>query len=39
MLRGLIQGKVKLSPAWKAKLMRDPHKFVDAYLACTRAAA
>jgi len=38
-LRGLIQTKTKLTPRWKAKLLRDPHTFVDAYLACAQAAA
>ena len=38
-LRGLIQTKTKLTPEWKVKLLRDPHKFVDAYLACAQAAA
>jgi len=38
-LRGLIQSKTKLPPRWKATLLKDPHKFVDAYLACAQAAA
>jgi NADPH-dependent 2,4-dienoyl-CoA reductase/sulfur reductase-like enzyme len=38
-LRGLIQTRTRLTPQWKAKLFRDPHKFVDAYLACAQAAA
>jgi NADPH-dependent 2,4-dienoyl-CoA reductase/sulfur reductase-like enzyme len=38
-LRGLIQTKTRLTPQWKAKLLRDPHTFVDAYLACAQAAA
>ena len=38
-LRGLIQTKTKLTLQWKAKLLRDPHKFVDAYLASAQAAA
>jgi NAD(P)H-nitrite reductase large subunit len=38
-LRGLIQGKVRLTPQWKAMLLKDPHKFVDAYLACAQAGA
>jgi len=38
-LRGLIQSKTKLPPQWKATLLKDPHKFVDAYLACAQAAA
>jgi hypothetical protein len=38
-LRGLIQTGVKLTPEWKARLMADPNKFMDAYLACAQAAA
>lgn len=38
-LRGLIQTRARLSPQWKTKLMRDPYKFVDAYLANAQAAA
>ena len=38
-LRGLIQTRTGLTPKWKEKLLRDPHKFVDAYLACAQAAA
>jgi hypothetical protein len=26
-LRGLIQTRTRLTPQWKAKLSRDPHKF------------
>ncbi len=38
-LRGLIQTGVKLTPEWKARLMADPNKFMDAYLACGQSAA
>lgn len=38
-LRGLIQTGVRLTPEWKARLMRDPNKFMDAYLACGQSAA
>jgi hypothetical protein len=38
-LRGLVQTTTKMTPGWKANPMRDPHKFVDAYLACAQAAA
>ena len=38
-LRGLIQTRTRLSDRWKSNLLRDPHKFVDAYLACAQAAA
>ncbi len=36
-LRGLIQGKVPLGE-WKAKLIDDPTKVMDAYLACNYSA-
>jgi NAD(P)H-nitrite reductase large subunit len=35
-LRGLIQTRVALGP-WKKKLMADPHRIMEAYLACTQA--
>ena len=38
-LRGLIQTGVKLTAEWKARLMTDPNKFMDAYLACGQSAA
>jgi NAD(P)H-nitrite reductase large subunit len=38
-LRGLIQTGVKLTAEWKARLMADPNKFMDAYLACGQSAA
>jgi NAD(P)H-nitrite reductase large subunit len=38
-LRGLIHGNVRLTPQWKAALLKDPYKFVDAYLACAQTAA
>ena len=34
-IRGLVQTKVRLG-AWKDVLMKDPHKVMDAYLACTQ---
>lgn len=34
-LRGLIQGKVPLGE-WKEKLMEDPHRIMEAYLACAQ---
>lgn len=37
-IRGLIQGRVKLG-AWKARLLKDPTKLMDAYLACAQDAA
>lgn len=36
-LRGLIQGRVPLGP-WKARLMRDPTRVMEAYLARASAA-
>jgi NAD(P)H-nitrite reductase large subunit len=38
-LRGLIQTRARLTPQWKSNLLRDPHRFVDAYLASAQAAA
>jgi len=38
-LRGLNQTRAKLTPPWKEKLLRDPHKFVDAYIANSLAVA
>jgi NAD(P)H-nitrite reductase large subunit len=35
MLRGLVQGKVKLG-AWKEKLLQTPTRFAEAYIACQR---
>ena len=37
-VRGLVQTRVRLG-SWKAELMRDPHKVMDAYLACTQNAS
>ena len=37
-LRGLIQGRVKLG-AWHAKLLADPTRVMEAYLACAQGAA
>lgn len=34
-LRGLIQSRIDLS-GWKDKLMKDPHRIMEAYLACTQ---
>jgi NAD(P)H-nitrite reductase large subunit len=34
-LRGLIQSRIALG-AWKDKLMKDPHRIMEAYLACTQ---
>jgi NAD(P)H-nitrite reductase large subunit len=34
-VRGLVQTRVPLGK-WKAELLRDPHKVMDAYLACTQ---
>jgi NAD(P)H-nitrite reductase large subunit len=37
-IRGLIQGRVKLG-TWKSKLLADPTRLMDAYLACSQKAA
>jgi NADPH-dependent 2,4-dienoyl-CoA reductase/sulfur reductase-like enzyme len=37
-IRGLVQSRVRLGH-WKDELMRDPHKVMDAYLACTQDTA
>ena len=34
-VRGLVQTQVRLGP-WKEALMKDPHKVMEAYLACTQ---
>ena len=34
-VRGLIQTGVALGP-WKARLLEDPHRIADAYVACTQ---
>jgi NADPH-dependent 2,4-dienoyl-CoA reductase/sulfur reductase-like enzyme len=34
-LRGLIQSRIPLG-AWKGKLMKDPHRVMEAYIACTQ---
>jgi NAD(P)H-nitrite reductase large subunit len=37
-IRGLIQGRVRLG-AWKSRLLADPTRVMDAYLACSQKAA
>jgi len=37
-VRGLVQTQIRLGP-WKDQLMRDPHRVMDAYLACTQGGA
>ena len=37
-VRGLVQTRIRLG-SWKAELMQDPHKVMDAYLACTQNAS
>lgn len=37
-MRGLVEGRVKLG-AWKEHLLRDPTRFMEAYLACATAQA
>ena len=36
-IRGLVQTKLRLGK-WKATLMKDPHRVMEAYLACTQAS-
>ena len=35
-MRGLVEGQVRLGP-WKEKLMKDPTRLMEAYLACAQA--
>jgi NADPH-dependent 2,4-dienoyl-CoA reductase/sulfur reductase-like enzyme len=35
-MRGLVEGQVRLGP-WKDKLMKDPTRLMEAYLACAQA--
>ncbi len=37
-IRGLVQTRVPLGE-WKSTLMKDPHRVMEAYLACTQTAA
>ena len=37
-IRGLIQGRISLGE-WKDKLLQDPTRFMDAYLARAQAAS
>jgi len=37
-LRGLIEGRVKLGP-WRERLLKEPTRLAEAYLACAQAAA
>ncbi len=36
-IRGLIQTRIPLG-AWKSKLMADPHRILEAYIACSQPA-
>jgi NAD(P)H-nitrite reductase large subunit len=36
-MRGLIEGKVRLTPEWKRTLLQDPTRLMEAYLACVQA--
>ncbi len=36
-MRGLVEGEVKLSPDWKQRLMQDPTLLMEAYLANAQA--
>ncbi len=33
-MRGLVEGEVRLTPEWKLRLLEDPTKVAEAYLAC-----
>jgi hypothetical protein len=33
-MRGLVEGEVRLTPEWKRRLLDDPTKVAEAYLAC-----
>jgi hypothetical protein len=36
-MRGLVEGEVKLSPEWKQRLMQNPTLLMEAYLANAQA--
>ena len=36
-MRGLVEGEVRLTPAWKQRLLEDPTLLMEAYLACAQA--
>ena len=36
-MRGLVEGKVRLTPEWKRRLLADPTQLKSAYLACAQA--
>ena len=38
-MRGLVEGEVKLSAEWKQRLMHDPTLLMEAYLANAQAQA
>jgi hypothetical protein len=38
-MRGLVEGQVKLSDDWKQRLMHDPTLLMEAYLASAQAQA
>ncbi len=35
-MRGLVEGRVRLTTEWRDKLMADPTKIMEAYLACAQ---
>ncbi len=37
-MRGLVEGEVKLSDEWKQRLLADPTLLMEAYLACAQGA-
>ncbi len=36
-MRGLVEGEVRLSDEWKRRLLADPTQLMEAYLACAQA--
>ena len=36
-MRGLVEGQVKLAPGWKQRLLNDPTRLMEAYLASAQA--
>ena len=37
-MRGLVEGEVRLTPEWKQRLLADPTALMEAYLACAQGA-
>ncbi|NML14736.1 NAD(P)/FAD-dependent oxidoreductase [Azohydromonas caseinilytica] len=36
-MRGLVEGQIRLTPEWKQRLLEDPTQLMPAYLACAQA--